>query len=134
MTRQFVIVFIMSLILFFIQASHAENTASKTPACRCLPDQPCWPDKATWKEFSKTLTGRVLQPNVALDVCVKDVNSKDCSKVLKAIHNPFHNENVSGGTQSQGWMDAWTNQPSAYAVEAANAEDVAASVNFAREH
>ncbi len=31
-------------------------------------------------------------------------------------------------------MNAWRNQASIYAVEAANAEDVAAAVNFAREH
>src|SRR5262249_16830492 len=32
------------------------------------------------------------------------------------------------------WVDAWTTQPSAYAVAARNANDIAAAVNFAREH
>lgn len=130
MTRQFTIVFIISLILFFIQSAYADT--SKT--CRCQPDQSCWPDKKAWKEFSSKLSGRLIQPRSDIESCMKDVNNKDCSKALTAIHNPFHNENVSGDTQSQGWMGAWLNAPSTYAVEAANESDVAAAVDFAREH
>jgi FAD/FMN-containing dehydrogenase len=37
-------------------------------------------------------------------------------------------------TQTLGWADAFTSQPSAYAVLAAGAADVCAAVNFAREH
>ena len=39
-----------------------------------------------------------------------------------------------GGTQVSGWLDAWTPAPSAYAVKARNAADVAAAVNFARDN
>lgn len=130
MTRQSMIVFIISLTLSCIQLSYAED--SKT--CRCQPDQPCWPDKTVWKEFRGKLSGRLIQPSIVLESCYKDANSKDCTKTLKNIHNPFYNENISGGTQSQGWMDAWNSQPSVYAVEATDAHDVATAVNFAREH
>jgi FAD/FMN-containing dehydrogenase len=37
-------------------------------------------------------------------------------------------------TQTLGWTDAWTSQASAYAVLAQSSADVAAAVNFAREH
>lgn len=40
----------------------------------------------------------------------------------------------SGLTQTFGWVDAWTSQPSVYAVKARHADDVAAAVNFAREN
>ncbi|HYM27723.1 MAG TPA: FAD-binding oxidoreductase, partial [Steroidobacteraceae bacterium] len=36
--------------------------------------------------------------------------------------------------QVSGWLDAWTPAPSAYAVRARHAADVAAAVNFARDH
>jgi FAD/FMN-containing dehydrogenase len=37
-------------------------------------------------------------------------------------------------TQTLGWVGAWTSAPSVYAVAARNSADVAAAVNFAREH
>src|SRR5690606_26959844 len=37
-------------------------------------------------------------------------------------------------TQTSGWADAWASQPSAYAVAAESAADVAAAVDFARRH
>src|SRR5215468_11298929 len=39
-----------------------------------------------------------------------------------------------GAAESTGWVDAWMFAPSVYAVAAKSAEDVAAAVNFAREH
>ena len=36
-------------------------------------------------------------------------------------------------TQTLGWVDGWTSQPSAYAVVAQTNDDVVAAVNFARE-
>ena len=37
-------------------------------------------------------------------------------------------------TQTLGWVDAWTSQPSVYAVAAETTADVVAAVNFAREN
>ena len=37
-------------------------------------------------------------------------------------------------TQTSGWVDAWTSQPSAYAVAAESTADVVAAVKFARDH
>jgi FAD/FMN-containing dehydrogenase len=37
-------------------------------------------------------------------------------------------------THTSGWLDAWSSQPSAYAVAARTAADVAAAVDFARTH
>ena len=44
------------------------------------------------------------------------------------------NSDQPWGTQSTGWADAWMSSPSVYAVAAKNAGDVAAAVDFAREH
>jgi FAD/FMN-containing dehydrogenase len=54
--------------------------------------------------------------------------------VLKNIRNPIYIGDQPAGTEVSGWLDAWTPAPSAYAVAARNAADVAAAVNFAREN
>src|SRR5262249_51435158 len=48
--------------------------------------------------------------------------------------NPFYHGDRGPLTQTLGWTDAWTSQASAYAVLAQSGADVAAAVNFAREH
>ena len=60
--------------------------------------------------------------------------ARTASTALKNIHNPFYIGDQPGGTQVCGWFNAWTPAPSAYAVKARNAADVAAAVNFARDN
>ncbi len=50
------------------------------------------------------------------------------------LKNPFFIQDQPGGTQTNGWLDAWTAAISPYAVAAESAADIAAAVNFAREH
>lgn len=40
----------------------------------------------------------------------------------------------SSRNESQGWYGAWHTQPSSYAVEAEDRQDVVNAINFAREH
>jgi FAD/FMN-containing dehydrogenase len=46
----------------------------------------------------------------------------------------FYIDRSANLTQTLGWTGAFTSEPSAYAVLAASSADVAAAVNFAREH
>lgn len=50
------------------------------------------------------------------------------------MRNPFFLQDQAGGTESMGWLDAWEPATSVYAVAATTAADVAAAVDFAREH
>jgi FAD/FMN-containing dehydrogenase len=50
------------------------------------------------------------------------------------MKNPFALQDLSGGTESQGYHGAWTALPSAYAVVAADSGDIAAAVTFAAKH
>src|SRR5262249_14590071 len=50
------------------------------------------------------------------------------------VHNPFWIADQPAGTETSGWLDAWESTPSVYAVAARNGADIAAGVNFAREH
>jgi FAD/FMN-containing dehydrogenase len=57
-----------------------------------------------------------------------------CKRALRDSKNPFYLQDQTGGTQSLGWLGAWTAAPSAYAVAAENANDIVAAVKFARKH
>ncbi|HLL24748.1 MAG TPA: FAD-binding protein, partial [Kofleriaceae bacterium] len=63
-----------------------------------------------------------------------DVRSTGCAAALREAKNPYALQDRAGGTQSTGFFGAWTSTPSAYAVVARDAADVAAGVRFAREH
>jgi hypothetical protein len=52
----------------------------------------------------------------------------------KLLSNPFYLADQPALTESSGWMGAWRSTPSAYAVTAQSAADVAAAVRFARAH
>jgi FAD/FMN-containing dehydrogenase len=54
--------------------------------------------------------------------------------LIPNLTNPFWLGDQTGATQAYGWLGAWTTAPSAWAVRARNASDVAAAVHFAREH
>lgn len=68
-----------------------------------------------------------------LRACLAGADSDSCAAALKSLANPFFLQEQPGGTQTVGWLDAWTSAPSVYAVAAENIADVVAAVNFARE-
>ena len=78
--------------------------------------------------------GNLLQPQALFAACQTNPNDSACTEVLKNIRNPIYIGDQPAGTEVSGWLDAWTPAPSAYAVAARNAADVAAAVNFAREN
>ncbi|HYV67426.1 MAG TPA: FAD-binding protein [Myxococcales bacterium] len=114
-------------------ASKASAPADQAPACRCTKDMPCWPSQADWQRFGSSLQGKLEQPQSPLLPCRTDAAGAACAAALKNARNPFYLEDQVGGTQSTGWLGAWTAAQSAYAVVAEDARDVAAAVSFARE-
>lgn len=102
--------------------------------CRCQPNQTCWPTSKDWAILQTKLTGHLVKPTLPLATCQKNASSQECATTLKNIHNPFFNEANPGATQSQGYLNAWNNHPSEYAVEAESVNDIVAAVNFARQH
>jgi FAD/FMN-containing dehydrogenase len=89
------------------------------------PGTPGWPRADDWAGLGRAVGGR-LAPVVA-----PDLTSPDARKLLA---NPFYIADQPALTESSGWLDAWRSQPSAYAVAAERAADVAAAVRFARAH
>ncbi|MBS0193694.1 MAG: FAD-binding oxidoreductase [Proteobacteria bacterium] len=97
---------------------------------RVRPGQAGWPSATAWESLRSAVGGRLLQPVSPFAVCP----STACSAALHALANPFAVGDDPALTQTSGWADGWTSQPSAWAVAAENTADVVAAVNFARDH
>ena len=69
-----------------------------------------------------------------LSACREAPNGLACRDLFKELKNPYYIGDQPGLTQTSGWVDAWTSQPSAYAVAARTPHDVVAAVNFARDN
>ena len=104
------------------------------PLCRCTPEKPCWPTRDDWQSFAATLHGKLEQPQSPLAPCRSDAAGEACASALRSSRNPFYLQDQPGGTESTGWLGAWTAASSAYAVVAEDATDVVAAVNFARRY
>ncbi len=112
----------------------SETAMASRTLRRLRPGEPDWPSAAEWGELNKRVGGRLMKLGDPLAACRADPSGKACTDFFAAIKNPFYIRDHANLTQASGWMDAWTSRPSAYAVAAEHASDVAAAVDFAREH
>jgi FAD/FMN-containing dehydrogenase len=108
--------------------------AASASASRVRPSDPAWPSAARWEALKQQVGGNLVVPKPLAAACEGAPDSAACLALPTALKNPFFIGDQPGGTQSSGWLDAWTAQQSAYAVAAHDAADVVAAVNFAREH
>jgi len=99
------------------------------------PGEPGWPSPEEWAALGERVGGRLVQVQSAFTVCEPNAGSAACTALFqKDLLDPFYIDQSVNLTQTLGWLDAFTSQPSAYAVLAASSADVAAAVDFAREH
>jgi hypothetical protein len=99
---------------------------------RVRPTDAAWPDAASWARLNDTVAGRLSKGHALFAACQSGPDSVSCREAHANIGNPYWIGDQPGGTQNSGWLDAWTPAPSAYAIEARHAGDVAAGVAFAR--
>ena len=97
---------------------------------RARPGNPGWPEDDAWKALGQQLRGSLTPVESPFAAGHGPVSPE----LLKQLENPYFVGDQAWATQSSGWAGAWTSKPSAYAVAARTAEDVAAAVNFARKH
>ncbi len=112
----------------------AENNAVRHVASRVRPGDLEWPSEACWNRLSRDLGGRLIKVQSPLDVCREAPDSISCLNVFKELKNPYYIGDQVGLTQTCGWLDAWTAQPSVYAVAAQETGDIVSAINFAREN
>ena len=101
---------------------------------RVRPTDPQWPSADSWAKLKTAVGGNLIEPQPLFAACQKDASGAACADLQRNIRNPFYIGDQPAGTEVSGWLDAWTPAPSAYAIAARNAADVAAGVNFARQH
>jgi FAD/FMN-containing dehydrogenase len=101
---------------------------------RVRPGDPDWPDAAEWQRLRQAVGGNLFAGEALFAACVADAAGAACAAAKANITNPFYLGDQPCGTQVSGWLDAWTPAPSAYVIRARSAADVAAGVDFAREH
>ena len=92
------------------------------------------PDEGRWAALRDEVGERLIAVDSPLAPCRVDGSGDGCSAALTNSKNPFWIEEQPGALQTNGWLDAWTNQVSPYAVAVRDADDIAAAVNFARDN
>jgi hypothetical protein len=112
-------------------AAMAVGTRAKR---RVRPSDSSWPSTASWAELKEDVGGNLIEVHSLFGSCAAEPNGSACLDAHKNMGNPFWIGDQPAGTQVSGWLDAWTPAPSAYAIKARDAADVAAGVNFAREN
>jgi len=100
---------------------------------RARPGERGWPSAADWDLLREKVDGHLIAVKSPLDVCQADPAGEACRNLFKELKNPYFIGDSPALTQTCGWVDAWTAQPSVYAVAARQTTHVVAAVNFARE-
>jgi hypothetical protein len=113
---------------------HLVHASPSRVTRRVRPGEPGWPNDAQWEALRSSVNGHLVKVEPLFAPCARYPDGTDCAEHRKNLHNPFFLGDQPGGTQVSGWHGAWTPAPSAYAVKARTAGDVAAAVNFARTH
>ena len=113
---------------------HMAGRANATPVVRVRPADAGWPSEQDWQTLRQSVGDALLPVRFVLQPCLDAPRGADCADVLRSIANPYFLGDEPGLAQSLGWVDAWTFQPSPWAVAARHAADVSAGVAFARKH
>jgi hypothetical protein len=100
---------------------------------RIRPTDAEWPSAQEWGKLNSAVGGRLIKVQSPLDICQARADDAQCSVLFKGLKNPYFIGDDPALTQTTGWVDAWTSQPSAYCVAARSTADVVAAVNFARD-
>ncbi len=108
--------------------------STNAPFRRLRPSDPAWPDVASWEQLNRDVGGRLIKVPAPLLACRDAPQDTACNDLFRELKNPYYIGDQVNLTQTTGWVDAWTSQPSVYAVMAETARDVVAAVNFAREN
>jgi hypothetical protein len=107
---------------------------SAFPRSRVRPQDTNWPDEASWAELNRDVGGRLVKLTSPLDACRLEPDGAACREVFKELKNPYYIGDDPALTQTTGWIDAWSAEPSVYSVAAHGNDDIVAAVNFARAH
>jgi FAD/FMN-containing dehydrogenase len=110
------------------------GTAAPRGRSRTRPTDPSWPTPADWQQLRQRVNDALIAVRSPIVACMGSPDAAGCAALFRSLKNPYVLGDDVALTQTLGWVDAWTSRPSAYAVAARHAQDVAAALSFAREH
>src|SRR5258708_2717759 len=87
---------------------------ASSSAHRVRPSDSSWPNAESWEKLRRDVGGNLIKVESPLVACESAPDSAPCKLVLKNLQNPYFVGDQAGGTQTSGWIDAWTSAPSAY--------------------
>jgi FAD/FMN-containing dehydrogenase len=122
--------FLASVLVTLLKARRSSPKSFR----RVRPGDPEWPSADAWEDLNVQVGGRLQKVSDPVVACRADPYGKACKDFFANLRNPYYILDHANLTQTSGWARAWSSQPSAYAVVVESASDVAAAVNFAREH
>ncbi|KAI9371069.1 hypothetical protein BJX61DRAFT_48856 [Aspergillus egyptiacus] len=131
----------------FIVLAIASTAAAAVTSCRCLPGDPCWPSRETWREFNSSIDGRLIatvplgspchDPNYDAAVCAElrsgwttpELHYETSSSIMAPFFangscDPFH------AVEKPCTLGNYIS----YAVNVSTADHVSRALQFAREH
>ena len=117
----------------YSSSSTSPTANSSRHLSRVRPGEPGWPAKEEWASLKRQLKGSLHRPISPFTGC-SSANVPSCQEAALRIRNPYFIGDDPSLTQTSGWVDAWSSQPSAYVVGAVDVSDVVAAVNFARDN
>lgn len=85
-------------------------------------------------ELARRLGRGLLRVRSPLQAGVADSESPGCTAALASLRNPYVIEDEPGAWHTTGWLGAFESTHSEYAVAAETPADIAAAVQFARDH
>jgi FAD/FMN-containing dehydrogenase len=118
----------------FVKHLAGDASAAAKRQTRVRLGDPAWPSDASWDQLDRDVEGRLIKVRSPLADCAGGTSDAACEQLFKELKNPYYLGDEVGLTQSLGWVEAWTSEPSVYAVAAKTTRDVVAAVNFAREN
>jgi len=101
---------------------------------RIRPGSPKWPKLSDWAALKQKMAGEVIKVEPLFFSCGDNSKGSACLDLIGNLGNPYFLGDQASATQISGWVDAWRSSQSGYAIRAQSAADIAAGVNFAREH
>lgn len=84
-----------------------------------------------WAPLERQLGDRLIDVRSPLVAAAR--GETDAGALMRQLKNPYYLGDDPALTQTLGWTEAWTSQPSLKAVAARSAGDVSAAVRFARD-
>jgi FAD/FMN-containing dehydrogenase len=125
---------VLPVLWRYLAKSARAGSTLTSYSTRVRPSGPSWPNTESWEKLKQDVGGNLIKVESPFAACENAPDSASCQEIIRNLRNPYFIGDQPGGTQTSGWVDAWTSAPSAYAVAVRNTADVVAAVNFAREN